>query len=313
MTRPGDVTADFVIAELNRRDASVVRFDLADFPERLTEAALITSGGEGWRGFLRTPYRQLDIEQISAVWYRKPQGFAVHPQMTATEAQWATAEARAGLGGLLAALSVRWVNHPYANTAADQRAHQLAVADACGLTIPISLITNSPEQARDFCRDHADTGVIYKPLTTGPRSENGEYVALRTALVQPEDITDDVARTAHLFQTRVPCAYSVRVVAVDGRLFAVRIDHPSRSTVDWRADHDRLTYQATEVPDRVAAGLRRLMATFRLVYSSSDWIIRPDGEWVFIGDLNPNGQWAWLEPIRQDVIQALADYLTGET
>ncbi|MCP2165589.1 ATP-grasp ribosomal peptide maturase [Goodfellowiella coeruleoviolacea] len=312
ITRMGDPTADLVIVELYRRGVPVVRFDLADFPECMVETARIDSDSREWAGELRTPHRVVSLAEISAVWYRKPTGFAVHERMTATEAKWAAAEAAAGFGGLLSALDVRWVNHPHANASADQRPRQLAVAAASGLTVPATLVTNSPERARDFCRDHAGTGVIYKPLTAGPRTENGEFVALYATTVRAEDITDDVARTAHLFQARVPCAYSVRVVAIDGRLFATRIDQPPDSTVDWRADHDRLSYRPITVPDAVAAGLRRMMAVLGLVYSSSDWIVTPDGEWTFLGDLNPNGQWAWLTPIQDEVTHALADCLTGE-
>jgi hypothetical protein len=60
----------------------------------------------------------------------------------------------------------------------------------------------------------------------------------------------------------------------------------------------------------VAAGLERLHSEFGLVYSASDFAITPDGEWVFL-EMNPNGQWGWLEeeaglPIGEALAEELA-------
>ncbi|WP_190824780.1 ATP-grasp ribosomal peptide maturase [Saccharopolyspora pogona] len=306
-----DITADLVIAELARRDVGVVRFDLADFPEALTQVAYLVPGRTRWTGALRGRVRDVDLSAVESVWYRKPSPFALAPGMTRTEQQWAAAEARVGFGGLLAALDVRWVSRPDLIAVAGYKPLQMAVAVACGLAVPESLVTNDPAQARDFCWAHRKAGVIYKPLTGGPGSENGDRVALRADTVSAGEITDGVRRTTHLFQVRVPCAYAVRVTVVGDRLFAARIDTPPGvDTVDWRAVHDQLTWTPIDVPDDVAAGLRAVMGRLGLAYAAPDFIVDHDGRWQFHGDLNPNGQWAWIESLRPAITRALADELT---
>ncbi|MPZ84698.1 MAG: ATP-grasp ribosomal peptide maturase [Actinophytocola sp.] len=311
ITRDIDVTADLVVRELTRREVAVARLDLADFPQRLTQTCHLAPGRSRWTGAVRGHQRNVDLSAVRAVWYRKPSPFTV-TGLSQTEEQWATAEARMGFGGLLTALDARWVNDPARLAVANQKPYQMAVAAGCGLVVPESLLTNDPEQARDFCRSHPE-GVIYKPLYGGPGSENGHRVALRADTVTADEITDGVRRTSHLFQVRVPCAYAVRLTIVGRRLFAARIDTPAGvSAVDWRAVHDHLTYTRVDVPDTVAAGLRAVMDRLGLVYAAPDFVVDHQGAWHFIGDLNPNGQWAWITPLRADITAALADELTKD-
>lgn len=315
ITRDQDTAADLVVRELAARGVTVCRFDLADFPGQMRQTAYLVPGRGRWTGALKGRYRDVDLSALRAVWYRKPSAFALHRGMSATEQQWAATEAHAGFGGQLAALpDVHWVNHPHRNAEADHKPLQLARADACGLAVPESLLTNDPEEARAFCYAHRDSGVIYKPLRGGPASENGRHVALWASTVTAEDITGGVARTSHLFQARVPCAYAVRMTVVGTRILAARIDAPAGSTaVDWRQDHDQLTYTPIDVPDAVAARTCRLMASCGLVYAAVDWVVTPDGVWTFIGDLNPNGQWGWVAAhTGLPIAAALADELAQE-
>ncbi len=78
-------------------------------------------------------------------------------------ARWAVEETRYGLGGVLASLpGAHYVNHPWRNRDAEYKPAQLATAEGCGFTVPPTLITNDPGQARAFAADQER--VIYKPL-----------------------------------------------------------------------------------------------------------------------------------------------------
>ncbi|SFE33028.1 ATP-grasp ribosomal peptide maturase, SAV_5884 family [Actinopolyspora alba] len=316
ITRDHDVTADLVINELHRRELPVARFDLAAFPERMRQTTRLTGENPRWDGSLRDAHREIDVSALRSVWYRKPSGFLPHPEMTATERQWAAAEADNGFGGLLAALpEVHWVNHPHRNAAAEHKPHQLGAAASCGLAVPDTLLTNDPEQARAFCDQHRDHGVVYKPLRGGPGIEHGRHVALWADAVAAEEITESVARTTHLFQQRVPCAYPVRLTVVGSRMYAVRMDPPAGATaIDWRTHPpEALSYTPIEVPPATSAGIHRLLEHFGLVYAAADLIVSPDEQWVFHGDLNPNGQWGWIAAhTGLPIAAAIADELTED-
>jgi D-alanine-D-alanine ligase-like ATP-grasp enzyme len=53
------------------------------------------------------------------------------------------------------------------------------------------------------------------------------------------------------------------------------------------------------------------MDSFSLVYGALDFVITPDGEWVFL-EINPTGQYGFIEHATGAPLTAqLADLLTG--
>ncbi|APU19492.1 ATP-grasp ribosomal peptide maturase [Actinoalloteichus sp. GBA129-24] len=308
ISREFDVTVDLVLRELDRRRELAFRFDLADFPESLSLDARLVDGR--WDGRLRTGGGVCDLDAVRGVWYRKPSRFAPHKGMTDTEQQWAVVESRMGFGGLLAALPCRWINHPHRNAVAGVKPGQLVVAAALGLTVPESLVTNDPNEAREFVAAQPD-GAVYKSFHGGTGTESGRMTALYTTPVNAAEITDGVQRAAHLFQARVPKAFEVRVTVVGDRLFAVRIDVDSEiGRQDWRADHAGHTYTVITPPGDVTTRIHELMQHFDLIFGALDFVVTPADEWVFL-EINPNGQWGWLHTaLGLPIPSALADALT---
>ncbi|WP_157429926.1 hypothetical protein [Actinomadura oligospora] len=49
-----------------------------------------------------------------------------------------------------------------------------------------------------------------------------------------------------------------------------------------------------------------------LVSCAADFAIDPRGEWFFLGDLNPNGEWGWLaHHCDLPIAASIADVLEG--
>lgn len=109
-------------------------------------------------------------------------------------------------------------------------------------------------------------------------------------------------------------AYEVRLTVVDDMWFAIRIDSGSDAAeLDWRTDYDNLSYSVVAAPDQVREAVRRLMDRLRLRFGALDFIVTARGEWVFL-EINPNGQWAWLQDATGlPIAAAIADALTKET
>ncbi|MFE6024290.1 ATP-grasp ribosomal peptide maturase [Streptomyces niveus] len=312
LTGPKDATADLVIAELTGRGVSVHRLDPGEFPESLVLAARIGPRRPSWLAGLRGSHRDLDFGRVRSVYYRRPSEHRFHPDLSGDDARWAAAEARAGLGGLLATLECDWLNHPKRNAVAGVKPVALATAARCGLSIPETLITNHPDEARAFVGNLPGRVAAYKALgTQGASGIDGEPYALWTSKVGLAEITDAVRLTAHQFQEWIPKAYEVRLTVVAGRMFAAKIHTSSEAAlIDIRTDYDSHTYELCEVPCGVASGVRRLLDTFRLRYAAMDFVVDQSGEWHLI-DLNPNGQWAFVPELRAPITQALADLLEG--
>ncbi|AEM86860.1 ATP-grasp ribosomal peptide maturase [Streptomyces violaceusniger] len=310
LTRPQDATADLVIAELNERSVPVCRLDPGDFPEALTMAARIGPGRTPWEGVLHGQHRDVSLGDIRSVYYRRPAAFRLHPDMSEQDARWAQAEAQAGFGGLLYSLPCLWVNHPHRNALAAWPPVALATAARGGLSVPLSLITNDPGEAREFVSALPGQVAAYKAIgTTHPSDHDDRPQALWTTQVRPGEIGESVRRTAHQFQEWVDKAYEVRLTAIAHSLFAAEIHAGSdASRLDFRADYDSLTYKPCQVPEHIAQGVHALTFTFGLRYVALDFLVNPQGRWYLI-DVNPNGQWGFIPDLRAPITRALADLL----
>lgn len=238
VTRLDDATADEVIRELNHRQVPVARLDVGDFPEQVTVSAGLDSSGLGGR--LSTTSRSVDLSCVRSVYWRRPSSYSASAHVSGQDAHWSVEQARYGLGGMLAALpGAQYVNHPWRNRDAEYKTAQLATAAACGFTVPPTLVTNDPDRARAFAREHHP--VLYKPLReTDYRNTKGRTLTVWIEDAPAGTIGEGVAATMHLFQQRVPKVADVRLTAVGDRLFAVRID--SSPGVDWRRHYDDLAY-----------------------------------------------------------------------
>lgn len=150
LTSDNDRTADRVVAEIPRRGEVVSRFDAADFPCRITVNAALQDE-LGWQGWIATDDGRIRLENVKAIYYRRPTSFVFPDDVAGGDLAFAAAEARRGFGGLLFSSRARWVNNPARVADAEFKPTQLQVAARCGLTTPRTLLTSDPGQARIFC------------------------------------------------------------------------------------------------------------------------------------------------------------------
>ncbi|RAJ40455.1 ATP-grasp ribosomal peptide maturase [Kitasatospora sp. SolWspMP-SS2h] len=307
LTNACDVTADVVLRLLADRRVPVVRFDPgADPPGGASLTARYGPGGQQ-RGTLRTVSRTLDLSEVRSVWVRRPSPYEPPPGMAERDGRFAAAQAFWGTGGILASLpGAHYVNHPWLIRNAEYKPAQLAAASRSGFLVPNTVITENPEEAREFC-SRQPGGAVYKPLWDSRyRTARGAARQVWVRGVDPAEITDAVSVCPHLFQAEVPKAFDVRVTAVGDRLFGVRIESPD---LDWRRRQDLMSCAPVEVPGPVARSVGAYLAEFRLTFGTFDFAVTADGSWYFL-ECNANGQWAWQPPGTTAAIAgALADQL----
>lgn len=317
LTSETDVEVDPVIAELSRREVPVFRFDVAYFP--LNSVLDARNGGRGWQGRLTAYDRAIDLSSVRSVWHRRPTVFKFDGAMPLRQQQFAFHEARRGVGGVLYALpDAVWVNHPEREATADFKPYQLAVAAASGFHVPRTIITNDPAAARGF-HDEMGGAVVYKTLSYPQLVLDGDLPgqSIMTRRVEPQHLEslERVRHTACMFQELVPKLADIRVIVAGERLLAAEI-HSQRSTrtsVDYRAAFEDLTYARHSLPESVESSCHRLMGRLGLLAGAIDLVHRTDGEYVFL-EVNPSGQAMWLEAhTGLPVTTAMADLLVQPT
>jgi hypothetical protein len=308
-SRP-DYTADWLILELERRNAQFARFNTEDYPSEArlhwTDTGIAT---------LELAGKAVDLAEVVSVWYRRPVPPVLSPSLSPGRAAWAAAESREALDGLWRTLAARWVNHPDRNRLADSKPEQLRRARRMGFSVPPTVITNDPEQASAFAAMHPD-GVVCKPLSSGRIDlDTGAHLFFTTKLdAEAIAALDDLGPEPYLFQALVPKRYDVRVTVIGAEALAARIDSQSsvEAEVDWRrGDTASLPHQREPLPDEVAARCVELVRSYSLLFGAID-LARTEHGYVFF-EINPNGQWAWLEERTELPLRArLADLLLAK-
>lgn len=311
LTALEDITADLVIRVLNRRGVPVIRVDPVDIGPDLKFNARISTDRR-WAGRLRTTSRKVNLEEVTAVYYRRPTPIRF-PRLEGLGQQvhdFAVDETKYGFNGLLWHLpEAVYVNPPFSSAQAEFKPAQLQVAADIGFQIPPTIITNDVVEARKFASEYEP--VVYKTFRGVPPSDDGHYGAIWTQRVDPGRFDDSIAVTAHMFQAEIPKVADVRLTAIGPRVFAQRIETPD-GKLDWRSgDWDALVHTSIEIPDAIARAVRSYLDRFNLVFGCFDFALIGDGtsaeQWIWI-ECNPNGQWGWL-PDADAIAEAFADVL----
>lgn len=193
LTEPSDTTADLVIKELDHRGDQIFRIDAAEFPLSLQVGAQFDGC---WRGEIRSADGSVDLREIRSVYVRRPTEFVFPASMTDAEQRFAAREARRGIGGLLMSLPCSWVNHPSRVADAEYKPFQLAIATACGLAVPRTVVTNVSGDAGEHCA-FLGSSVVYKTLASASVSDGPRPSIIYTTDVSSADMADSrVALTA---------------------------------------------------------------------------------------------------------------------
>lgn len=291
-----DLHALLVSTVLKERGHQVTRSLGSDLPERSGIAFYFDRHAHSLR--LHEIDTVLDLEQIDVVWNRRPQGPKLPALVAAEDREFAWTQVCVAQRSLHAlSRSAFWANPTAAARAADLKPLQLQLAPAAGLDIPSTLISNEPEAIRAFLRGHPR--VIYKPLHGYIWREQGREWGSYTARVQLADLPrDELLRTTPgIFQEQVDKHYEVRAQFFGDSCFALRIhsDQIQYGEYDWRLhQHADALSEAITLPEPVHLACRRLMRALGLVAGAFDFIVTPDGRWVFL-EVNEAGQFLFLE------------------
>jgi hypothetical protein len=116
-------------------------------------------------------------------------------------------------------------------------------------------------------------------------------------------------------QAYVPAVSDVTVVFVQGKMFgfSLRRDFLS-TTADWRSTPpNEQVWEVHELPLDLCASIRRYMGVLRLDYGRLDFLL-DENECYWFCEVNPNGQFAWLDLNRQHgVIDAVIEAISPLT
>lgn len=310
LTNSQDIHTDLVLRELHRRSVPVIRLHTDEFPTDVK----MTYFNDDVTITIRSSGKRFLASEITSVWYRRPKKPVIIPEvMDISHRNFASAESKHMLENMYSLLKgAFWVNPLLAGREAQNKLLQMRVAKRCGLIMPDTIITNDPRAAHEFIKYHNGC-VVYKAVRTGlVPQQDGSSRLIFTSKLTASDLAnlECVAIAPCIFQEYVEKRLEIRATVIGEQVISCAIySQENESTkTDWRAGRAR--YEPFQLPVYIENQLRSMMHELGLRYGAFDFILTPKDEYVML-EVNPNGQWAFVQGLtQQPIAQAIALLLT---
>jgi len=240
-----------------------------------------------------------DINKAQSVWYRKPKVAKISEEITKQSTRnFIQEEIKAVINGLWFLMKGRyWVSNPWAIKNASNKIYQLNIAKSIGFVIPRTIITTSSVRAKKFYEQYKGN-VIAKVLTYGVFEENGHASVILTNKVSPESIKNIklVRFCPTLFQEYIPKKTEFRITVVGKKVFVCEIysQESENTRIDWRNYGVKVPYISSKLPFAIQEKCIKLVRKLNLHFGAIDMIRTPNDQFIFL-EINPSGQWLWVE------------------
>lgn len=304
---------------LDKKNANYKVISYADFPRE--SASFLLEGGRQTLTVSQSG-EKIDLSHVISIWNRRTGAPCPYSELN-PEFQKYTKDETAAFLKSLALLSphIFWLPHPESEQRAS-KSYQLMMATQVGLTCPSTYIGNDVNLAKDFIQNRE---VIIKPfnnsyyikqmrlwektvlfflkrfgrntLYTKNEWKRTEYVFAKKP--DKDSLLSTIQSISYcpvILQEYTPKQLELRITVVGNDVFACAIHSQTseNAKVDWREDLDALKHEAFQLPDEIAEKCVQLTKALGLSFGCIDMILTPAGEYVFL-EVNPNGQWLWIE------------------
>ncbi len=295
LTNKGDITSDFIIQNLSRLGVPFYRLNTDEIGNSIQLSFDINK--KEYLIYDSARKITVDLLKIKSVYFRRPEIKVFAKGITSGEENFIKSELSFSLEGIYKILSgAFWVNTVTAIRNAENKLYQLILAKEIGLSTPNTLLSNHPQNALDFYAENHNSCII-KPIKSGLVSGTSEEGVIFTSQVQlDEKNIERIATCPTYLQNLVQKTADLRVTLVGNKLFSAMIHSQDEveSSVDWRKAGHPLKHSIHELPKDVSAKCFKLAKKLNLNFAAIDFILDKEGNYIFL-EINPNGQWAWIE------------------
>lgn len=296
ISNKSDLTSDFVIKRLKERNIEFYRFNT----EELTKTCSISLDFNLNKFFLTDliSNRQFNLKEFSSVYFRRPELPSLNSkELSDGESSFLKSEISYTLEGVYKILKdAYWVSPIYAIREAENKIFQLELAKSIGFTIPDSIVTNSFEDSISFYKRNNGNCII-KPIKSGLIEDECNSKVVFTNILKNKPISKkQIKISPNFFQSHIQKIGDVRVTIVGKKAFTTLI-HSQENTqtqVDWRKGENTLKHTKIKLPIEILRKCTKLLSLLNLRFGAIDFILDEQNNFIFL-EINPNGQWAWIE------------------
>ncbi len=294
-------------------------------PEKLVIVDPIPDVLDGKVGFdigdkgITCTYGDLPLNPVMSVWDRRPTVISkemledVHPAYR----QYASSAIRNHASQFYTAFNdALWVSDHFAVMRAEHKILQLAEAGKLGFAVPETLFTSDHKAAQSFVASRPAT--IIKGLSNvGPYTDETLMLFYSTRVTPDTEIDySNLNFAPAIFQDAIDPEYDLRITVVDEAVFPASVVADIEKDItlgirDWRIGNSvgNLAIEAREIPEDISDKCIQLVKNLGLKFGAIDMIVDKKGRYWFT-EINPNGQWAFVElETGQQIGKAMAELL----
>lgn len=316
VTGSADSSATAVINELSKMGQKVIRFNVEDFPHHMT--IQLSNAHNSHQIDFHASIMGAQRKAIKSVWLWKPQPPIFPANIDPGIRAFAANEVITCLNSLYSTLDAKWMNSPIglARVIEDNKLFQLREAARIGMAVPQTMVTNDPDKAVEFATSVGGF-VALKTLyaTAIDVGDVGRHVVY-TKKVDAKYLADNrqsISVAPVLLQKYIEKKFEVRATIVGNNIYACAIMSQELTSTeeDWRRSETlKLEHKVVHLPEEITRQINALMTSLGLRYGAIDLIVTPKDEIIFL-EINPNGQWYWIEkstglPIARAIAEELA-------
>lgn len=331
---------------LKQRNISFIHYVFGEFPIKSEIGIHLESSG--YQTQWKTSQGCYPLEEISAVWYRRPgkcKGFSALSKKEVCS--YIEKEAGAfweNIGCLFQ--NAFLLSDPLQIKIAENKLYQLKLAVSLGFHIPCTYIGNNAKLVNTAFDRHDEILVkaFFQPYIKLDLDIIGKFRKILWKYFNknikdeyfPTDYTyrefvsvpsQKIPKTdKEMFLAKIPCCpvivqkyipkqLELRITVVGTKVFPCAIysqQGPSRAHTDWRLATDDLRHEPYELPSEIKDKCLTLVKRLGLHFGCIDMILTPEGKYVFL-EINPNGQWFWIQEFtKMPIAQAIADLLINQ-
>ncbi|HUZ61437.1 MAG TPA: hypothetical protein VMU83_21860 [Hanamia sp.] len=296
ITNKTDVTTDFIVKSLSNRRIEFYRLNTEEIG--ISVDVLFNFFQNTYKLFDKNLTVEVDLLKIKAVYFRRPEiRYQFDNSLTEGEVNFIKSEMLFTLEGVYKILNnAYWLNNVYDIRNSENKVFQMMLAKDIGLSIPNSLITNDPTHAYNFYKRN-NSSCIIKPIKSGLiEGEKEEGVIFTSHVILNEENINRIEPCPVYLQNLIDKKGDIRVTVVEDELFPAFIDSQVKkeAQIDWRRSAEPLTHSKITLPDDIVTKCLLLTKKLKLNFAAIDFVVDSENNFIFL-EINPNGQWAWIE------------------
>ncbi|MGM7756765.1 MvdC/MvdD family ATP grasp protein [Yersinia enterocolitica] len=308
VTNKRDITMDYIVVELKKRGVEYFRLNTEDLPK--SYSVMSDESLMDWS--ININGKILNGSNVKAAYFRRPGNPEVPSYISDPNViDYIQGEWNSFLKSLYMRLELFWFSSPTNVILAEDKPRQLVVAKEIGFNIPESIVTNSHEEIKRVSNCYSAIG---KPLRQALFIKNQkESVIFTNRLGQLDDSdSSSLSLVPIIIQREIIKKFDVRVTVVGKSVFPVAIysQNYEETEVDWRkGSRTDLKHEAIELTPPLKFKCIELVESLNLRFGAIDLICDNNDKFWFL-EINPNGQWAWIEnqtnlPIASAIVDEL--------